>query len=268
MNEIGKEKAQKVVSRNVAITLAIICVILGGVLSGSIYNYTSIIGSKDSQIQTLIGQNSQLKNYLEGNITSYSSQTSVLQAKVGDLQNQIAQKELQITNLQNGISEKDKTIAEKNREISELKSQITSLQSEINMLNSTYRDCLEAYSDLKQRYDNLTESIEKGKAVAESATWLSEDGRLKVKSELIPEYLFGEVSSYTIRVNVTNVGNEPLHIVLIFLFPYKDGKLVEYWSPLKYSKSVESLYIGESYSYNFTLVPKEITSYKVLAVAG
>ena len=144
------EQPKKVVGRNVAVALAIICVILGGVLSGSIYNYTSIIGSKDSQIQTLIGQNSQLKDILEGNITSYSSQTSVLQAKVGDLQNQISQKELQvkdlqnqiaqkdsqITNLQNGISEKDKTIAEKNGEISDLKSQIASLQSQIATLQN------------------------------------------------------------------------------------------------------------------------------------
>jgi|GEM_PF-5915867 hypothetical protein len=45
--ESEKRGLKKVVGRNVAITLGIICVILGGVLSGSIYNYMSIISSKD-----------------------------------------------------------------------------------------------------------------------------------------------------------------------------------------------------------------------------
>jgi len=74
MSNDGEKRAQKVVGRNVAVALGIICVILGGVLSVSICNYTLIIGSKDSQIETLINQKSQIKNYLEGNISSYSSQ--------------------------------------------------------------------------------------------------------------------------------------------------------------------------------------------------
>jgi hypothetical protein len=124
------------------------------------------------------------------------------------------------------------------------------------------------YDSVKQDYDKLLSAIEKGEVVAKSATWLSEDKRLKVTSEVIPEFLFEELWYYTVKVTVTNVGTEPLSIVWIFLFPYKDGKLVEYWSTFYYSKSVENLYMGESYSYNFTGIPKEMTTYKVVAIAG
>jgi archaellum component FlaC len=136
MSEIGKGGSQKVVGRNVAIVLGIICIILGGLLGGSIYNYTSIISSKDSQIGTLMNQSDRLKSNLEGNITYYSSQIASLQAKISDLQNQMSQKETQITGLQNQISEKDKTIAEMNTEISNLKIQITNLQSQIDTLKA------------------------------------------------------------------------------------------------------------------------------------
>ena len=104
--------------------------------------------------------------------------------------------------------------------------------------------------------------------MAKSATWLSEDKRLKVTSEVIPEFLFEKLYSYKVRVTVTNVGTEPLSKVWIFLFPYKDGEFAGYWSTYSYSKSVENLYMGESYSYNFTGISKEMTTYKIIAVSG
>lgn len=54
-------KNKKGVSRIIAMTLGIICIILGGVLSGSIYNYTSILADKDIQISSLKNQVSALK---------------------------------------------------------------------------------------------------------------------------------------------------------------------------------------------------------------
>lgn len=60
---------KKVVSRNVAIALGIICISFLGGLVGAISNYTSIINSKDSQIQTLTDQKNQLQTWLDGNTT-------------------------------------------------------------------------------------------------------------------------------------------------------------------------------------------------------
>lgn len=47
-----------------------------------------------------------------------------------------------------------------------------------------------------------------------------------------------------------------------------EGELCEYWNVFSYTHSVESLYIGETYSHDFTLITEDMTSYKVLAVAG
>jgi hypothetical protein len=155
-----------------------------------------------------------------------------------------------------------------NLEIVNRDSQSSSLKSQIANLNYSYLSLKSKYDLLKQDYDKLLSVIEKGEVSAKSAIRLSEDKRLKVTSEVIPKLLFGELWYYTVKVTVTNVGTESLSIVWIFLFPYEDGKLVEYWNAISYSKSIENLCIGESYSYNFTLVPKEMTTYKVIAVAG
>lgn len=87
-------------------------------------------------------------------------------------------------------------------------------------------------------------------------------------SELIPEFWFDELHSYTVKVSVTNVGDEPLGVVYIFLFPYKNDEFAETWGVYYFTHSVEDLYIGETHSYEFTAISKEMTTYKVLAVAG
>jgi hypothetical protein len=166
-------------------------------------------------------------------------------------------------------------ISEKNSEISSLKTKIRELQDLVDKLNSTLRakdsqisSLNSTYYSLKRDYDKLISIIEDGEAIAKSATWISEDGRLRVTSEVIPEFSRGKLLSYTVKVTVTNIGVEPISKVWIILFPYKGDRLIEYWSPYSYSKSVENLYIGESYSYNFTKLPKYMTTYKVIAVAG
>jgi len=109
-------------------------------------------------------------------------------------------------------------------------------------------------------YHSLASILFSGEAIAESATLLSEE-RLEVTSELMK----GKYSDYNVKVTVTNVGSEPLAMVWIFLFPYVDEKL-EFQT--RYTHSFENLYIGETYSHTFTWAPDEMTSYKVLAVAG
>jgi archaellum component FlaC len=241
---------KKVVGRNIAIVLGVICIFLAACLLGAISNYTAIIAEKDLQIVSLKSQ------IAEKNIT------------ISSLNLQIATKDSQIQSLRNQIDSLSNIIASLESEIVNKDSQISSLKSQIANLNYSYLSLKSEYDSVKQDYNELLSAIEKGEVVAKSATWLSEDKRLNVTSEVIPEFLLGEIWSYTVRVTVTNVGTEPLSRVLIFLFPYKDGKLIDNWGTFYYSKSVENLYMGESYSYNFTDVPEEMTTYKVIAVAG
>lgn len=144
-------------------------------------------------------------------------------------------------------------------DIQNLSSKYNTLNLEYLELEANYSSLKADYELLKTNYSNLQSAIKGGEALAKSATWISEDKRLKVTSEVIPEFFLGELWSYTIRVTVTNIGNEPLNKVHIFLFPYQGDKLVKYWNTLSYEHSVENLIVGESYSYNFTYVPKEMT---------
>jgi len=132
---------KKVVSKNIAITLGIICIILVVGLIGEIINYTSIISRKDFQIQTLTSQKNQLQSWLDnnrtlliltqtwlnGNITYYNSRIDSMESQILILTNQRDQLYSQITSLQNQIS----TL---NSQIQTLNSQIADLQSKINTL--------------------------------------------------------------------------------------------------------------------------------------
>lgn len=89
---------KKVVSRNVAITLGLICVILAVGLVGAVANYTSIISGKD---------------------------------------NTIASKDSQIASLNSQITDKDDTISSLNSQIASKDSQISSLNSQVSDLTDT-----------------------------------------------------------------------------------------------------------------------------------
>jgi hypothetical protein len=137
---------------------------------------------------------------------------------------------------------------------------MSELKNSYNSLNATYQDYKAMHTHSNFEYHSLSSILFSGKAIAKSATWLSEE-RLEVTSELMK----GKYSDYNVKVTVTNVGSESLALVWIFLIPYVDEKL-EFQT--MYTHSFESLYIGETYSHTFTWVPDEMTSYKVLAVAG
>jgi len=145
------------------------------------------------------------------------------------------------------------------QEASTLNSKYVKVVEDYNRLNSDYSKLTSDYSELKTFLDGT-------KAIAESAEWVSEDGRLKVTSELILSGTYWV--TYTVRVNVTNIGNESIDKVVIFFFRYIEGKFDEtYFAEYRFH-SVEDLYIGETYSYDFTYSTKDMTSYKVLAVVG
>ena len=147
---------------------------------------------------------------------------------------------------------------------------MSELKNSYNSLNETYQDYKTLHTHSNFEFHSLSSILYGGKAIAKSATWLSEE-RLEVTSELMK----GKYSDYNVKVTVTNVGSEALASVWIFFFPYVDEKLVFITrvdeKPVfqtRYTHSFESLYIGETHSHTFTWVPDEMTSYKVLAVAG
>jgi hypothetical protein len=78
MSEEQQEK--KVVSKNVAIALGIICIILVVGLLGAIVDYTSIINARDSQMEMLTNQKNQLQAWLDGNKTDLQNQIDTLEA--------------------------------------------------------------------------------------------------------------------------------------------------------------------------------------------
>lgn len=183
--------------------------------------------------------------------------------------------EAEVEGLRSAYSSLNASYAKLSDEYSELFKRYGQLSSDYSKLNVSYLTLkgeysilATNYSMLKDDYEKMVSIIERGEAIAKSATWLSEDKRLQVTTELIQKYLFGTLSGYDINVTVTNISNEPLDVVWIFLFVYVDGRLCEYWSPLGYSHSVENLYIGESYSYTFTYITEDMTSYKVLVIGA
>jgi outer membrane murein-binding lipoprotein Lpp len=130
---MSQKQEKKVVGRNVAVALGIICITVLVGLVGAIANYTSIISgkdntiaTKDSQIQTLTSQKNQLQTWLDGNL----SQISSLNIQITNFQIQISTLDWQITTLQNQISIL-------NSQISSLNAQIVSLQNQVNDLNDT-----------------------------------------------------------------------------------------------------------------------------------
>lgn len=147
-----------------------------------------------------------------------------------------------------------------------LKEDYDALKDDYSSLTTSHMNWQRMYGEVKDDYDELNSLFEAGEAIAESAEWITEDERLKVTSKLITSGTYWV--TYTVRVTIVNIGDEPMDEVWIFLFPYVDGKLCEYWNVFSYAHSVESIYIGEAYSYDFTLITEDITSYRVLAVIG
>lgn len=138
---------KKVVGRNVAIALGIVCIILIAGLGGAMAYYTMVVNDKNATydsyasshthtnsdfntlnstyqtwldgnktlLQTAITERDQLQTWLNGNITNYESRISSLNTQITNLQNQIASL---------------------NSQISSLNAQIASLQSQINALEA------------------------------------------------------------------------------------------------------------------------------------
>lgn len=141
---------KKVVSRNIAITLGIICIIFLVGLVGAVVNYTAMINSrdntistKDSQIQTLTNQKNQLQTCLDGNMTLLNTIIAErdhlqvwLDGNITYYNSLIGSLNSQITSLQNQISSLNSQVSSLNAQIEDLQDRIASLQSEINTLEA------------------------------------------------------------------------------------------------------------------------------------
>lgn len=151
-----------------------------------------------------------------------------------------------------------------------LGSKHSEIQSEYFLMRSSYESeyskLQSEYSSIKSSYESLMrehEELEKQYEILKSVSLISEDGRIKVTCELIPQHWWREISYYDLKVDVTNVGDKPLNNVLVFVFAYADGRLVE-WKYYKFN----DLYMGETLTYTFQYLSKELTSYKVLAIGS
>jgi hypothetical protein len=116
---------KKVVSRNAAIALGIICIFLVGGLAGVYLNYTSIISGKDSTISTLNSQLTSLQSQLASNrtlVSSLNSQISALQTWLNGNKTLLSQTQIWL----NG----NKTL------LSQTQSQVNSLIAQVNVLQA------------------------------------------------------------------------------------------------------------------------------------
>jgi len=123
---------KKVVMRNVAIALGIVCIILAASLVGVVADYTSIISGKDSalatdnsQISNLNAQVSNLKAWLKGNLTQASNLEAWLNGNL-----------TQVSNLKAWLNGNLTQISNLNIQISSLNSQLTILNTQILVLSS------------------------------------------------------------------------------------------------------------------------------------
>ena len=121
----AQTSGKKVVGRNVAIALGIICILLAVGLVGAIAIYPPMIANQSREISALTSENSQLKSQIvekNNTISSLNSQKSDLQTQVNTLTSQVASLNSQVSSLQSHITSQN--------------SQITNLQNQVSTLEA------------------------------------------------------------------------------------------------------------------------------------
>jgi uncharacterized coiled-coil protein SlyX len=167
---------KKKVSRNVAIVLGTVCILLIACLGIAMAYYTMTINGKDTtinnkemtinqlnatiteQINTiasldasitnLTNENNQLQAWLGGNITSYEIQISSLDGQISQLEN--SENSLQTT-YNNYLGDHDYT----NEQYQNVSNQMITLQSEYASLQSQYASLESNYASLEYNYTEL-----------------------------------------------------------------------------------------------------------------
>lgn len=142
----------------------------------------------------------------------------------------------------------------------------TQESSKLESIETHYNLSSSSYLVLEATYDDLVKAYVEGYPVVKSAVWLSEGKKLGVKSSLVPVHILGTTYGHYIEVTVTNLGNKPIGIIYVMLFPYTDSELYEGWSAAIYMYKIDGLRANESSSYMFTSLPLNMTSYKLIVV--
>jgi len=228
---------KKVVSRNLAIALGIIVIIVLVGLVAAIANYTSIINDKDSQIQTLANQKNQLQTWLDGNKTQLQGQIEQLQEWL-EGNKTISNQALKLqewlegnitllnqtqrwldgnvtllsqtqTWLDGNITYYNSQIDSKNSQITSLQNQISNLNSQINSLNTQITNLQNQITDLQNQINSLRapKLIEVHLMSDDNRPWLQ------------PSYL--HVYGYVCNVGTNTAYNSKIHVVA-----YQSGGVV------------------------------------------
>ncbi|MEM1558577.1 MAG: hypothetical protein QXG12_08290 [Thermoproteota archaeon] len=135
---------KKVVGRNVAITLGIICIVLTVSLVGAVVNKDLQIASLQNRVSTLISEVLRLNS----TVSNQKAQISNLEANLSEAKAQISNYEEQISTLQSEKSKLESALAEAQSTVSNYESQITWLRSQIAALQSQV-------STLRSRLDKI-----------------------------------------------------------------------------------------------------------------
>jgi hypothetical protein len=140
-----------------------------------------------------------------------------------------------------------------------LKAEHDKLVQEYNKLAQEHNELLQRYNKIEQErkalmenYTKLKEWINQTEYAVRSSLSISGDERLEVKCEVTP---WGSV-----RVNVTNVGNEPIQKVFVFLVYSHPllGYTYQY-------ETIHDLWMGEKNTVSFYSVYYDVP-FKVFAV--
>jgi prefoldin subunit 5 len=146
---------KKVVSRNLAIILGVVIIILLAGLVGAIANYTSITNDKDN---TISSKNSQISD-LQNQISSKDSQINSLNSTVKSLEASLEKNETQLAQTQTLLSQTETYLQGNLTKNAVLNSQITSLESQISSLNSQITSLQNQISTLNAQITSLQNQV-------------------------------------------------------------------------------------------------------------
>jgi hypothetical protein len=125
---------KKMVTRNVAFGVVIICIILAACLIGALVIYVPMVNDKNRTITSLNSQAANLQSQIESDnftINSLKSQTAELKNQLASNSSKVASDNATIINLQTQI-------AKLQNQITELSNDLDSLKTQYEQLNQTY----------------------------------------------------------------------------------------------------------------------------------
>ena len=117
----------------------------------------------------------------------------------------------------------------------------------------------------------LMKDIEVSPKAPVNAEWITEDGLLKISAKIFfneggwPRELFP--SYYKVKMNITNISNEPISRILVIIFPYR-GRAYCGDTKSLYHHMIKILHPGQQETIEFPDIKLEdITSIKVAIFA-